>query len=212
MKTFIPRALNNLRSPYSFATMSMAFWDFATDMKKRALSEYDSLLSPLTSFYVFPAIVFYCASFEALISEYIGLEFMYEEKEKAKDKDKEILNNIRAGIGEFKNANKRIKAAAKCIDREHKGNIDQKILMGYLDLSEVRNLILHYNPDVLSSFNWPLRLQAAFQMSKVKPINGDWVLTFQRKEVLLWVEETVTNIIKVFIRLRRDDEERFFDK
>lgn len=65
-KIFIPKEQEKEKPFFSFGTMSTAYWDFAIEMESKAINQFNS---QLTSFYVFPTIVFYCASFEALLNE-----------------------------------------------------------------------------------------------------------------------------------------------
>ncbi len=113
--------------------------------------------------------------------------------------NEEEINKIKNSQNDYRDNIKKIKACAKYLDRKKQGIIKENIIQEYLALSELRNAILHYNPEFGNIYNYPLRLKAAFSRAKVKPIKGgDWVITFQTKIVLTWAKETIKNIIDCF--------------
>jgi len=204
MKVFTPRKLKNKDSIFAFGTMSTVYWDFALLMEKQAILEFDSELKPIRSFFVFPSIIFFCASFEAFLNEGLSRELLYDRK------DKEELENIKDGKGEFKDLIKRIKTSAQILDRNSIGKIDENVLQEFKALSELRNAIIHYNPHFGGIFQWSSKLISTFERSKVNAVEGDWTETFRRKEILIWSKETIKNIFKVFLLFQRMKENEFF--
>lgn len=204
MKIFTPRKLEKKDSIFAFGTMATVYWDFALLMEKQATLEFESEFKPIKSFFVFPAIIFFCAAFEALLNEGLSLELLYERK------DKEELENIKNGKGEYKDLIKRIKATGKILDRDNIGEVDENILQEFKALSELRNAIIHYNPHFGGIFQWSSKLISTFERSKVEAIEGDWTETFRRKEILSWSKETIQNIVKVFLHFQRMEENDFF--
>lgn len=203
-KVFIPKELEKEKSIFSFGTMSKAYWDFAIEMETSANNQ---LKKQFSTFYVFPAIIFYCASFEALLNEGLTEILLYD-----KSKEEEI-NNIKNANGEYRDVSKKVKICARYLDRKNEGDIDENILQEYIALSEVRNAIIHYNPEFGSIFHYPPRLEAAFIRSKVKVvIGGDWVETFKTKVVLYWAKETIKNIIDCFLDFQHEDKKEFYNK
>lgn len=205
MKTFTPRKLENKDSLFAFGTMSTVYWDFAELMSKQAKSEFESEFKPIKSFFVFPAIIFYCASFEALLNEGISRELLYK-----KDSEEKCVN-IKDAKGDYKDLVKRIRAAAEILDRDKKGDVNENILNEFKALSELRNAIIHYNPHFGGIFQWSSKLISSFERSKVEAIEGDWTETFRRREILYWARETTENIIKVFLHFQRIEENEFFN-
>lgn len=201
-KLFIPKELGNEKSIFSFGTMSTAYWDFAIEMETNAINQFKKQFS---SFYVFPAIIFYCASFEALLNEGLTKILLYN-----KTKEEEI-NSIKNAQGEYRDVSKKVKICAKYLDRKDKGDIDENILQEYIALSELRNSIIHYNPEFGSIFHYPPRLQAAFTRSKVKALTGaDWVETFKTRVVLDWAKETIQNVINCFLDFQLIERNEFY--
>ncbi|MCB9207562.1 MAG: hypothetical protein H6611_09705 [Ignavibacteriales bacterium] len=204
MKIFTPRDLEKKESSFAFGTMSKTYWDFALLMEKQATLEYDSESKPIRSFFVFPAIIFFCATFEALLNEGISIELLDDHE------DKEDLEKIKDGIGEFRSIIPRIKASAKILDGDCIGEFDENILQEYNALTELRNAIIHYNSHFDGIFQWSSKLISSFERSKVEALEGDWTETFRKKEVLVWAKETSSRIIKVFLEFQRMDENDFF--
>jgi hypothetical protein len=197
-KVFIPKELEEEKSLFSFGTMSKAYWDFATEMESKALNQ---LTLQSISFYVFPTIIFYCASFDALLNE--GLTNLRLNKMRTED-EIDCVKNIQDII-------KRIKVAAIYLDKKQKGVIKENILHEYKALTELRNAIAHYNPEFGSVFYFPLRLKEAFSRSKVKPIKGsDWVETFETEIVLLWAKKTIKEMIDCFLDFQQTDSKEFY--
>jgi len=182
--------------------MSTTYWDFAVEMEAKA---YDQFNSQYTSFYTFPTIIFYCSTFEAILNE--GLT-----KILLNDKSKEDeINKIKDGDDIYRNLAKKIKACAKILDRKNQGDIKENIIQEYIALSELRNAIIHYNPEFGSIFHYPPRLKAALSRSKAKPISGgDWVVTFETKATLNWAKETIKNIIDCFLDFQLMDKKEFY--
>ena len=201
-KSFIPKELNNKEAFFSFGTMSTGYWDFAVKMESMALEEFTH--QP-TSFFVFPAVIFYCASFEALLNEGLTKILLHD-----KSNENEI-NKIKAGQYDYKNLVKKIKICATYLDRKKQGIIKENIILEYVALSEVRNAIVHYNPEFGSIFHYPPRLEAAFNRSKSKAIIGaDWVVTFETNIVLSWAGKTAKNIIDCFLDFQLKEKKEFY--
>jgi hypothetical protein len=199
---FIPKELKNKESFFSFGTMSMAYWDFAVKMESNALEEFNS---QRTSFYVFPATIFYCASFEALLNEGLTKILLYDKS------NLDEINKIKAGQENYKNLVRKIKICATYLDRKKQGVINDNIIQEYLALSEFRNTIVHYNPEFGSIFNYPPRLKEAFSRSKSKAIIGaDWVETFKTEIVLSWARKTAKNIIDCFLDFQSKEKKEFY--
>jgi len=201
-KVFIPKELEKAKSLFSFGTMSTAYWDFATEMELKAVNKFHSQFS---SFYVFPAIIFYCASFEALLNEGLTKILLY-----SKNKEEEI-DKIKNAQDDYRDVSKKVRICANYLDRKNQGNINENILQEYIALSELRNAIIHYNPEFGSIFHYPPRLQAAFGRSKVKAASGgDWIETFKTKVVLDWAKDTIRCIIDCFLAFQLMDKKEFY--
>jgi len=203
-KAFTPKELEKVDPFFSFGTMSTAYWDFATEMEANANKQFDKQFS---SFYVFPTIVFYCASFEALLNEGLTAILLYD-----KSKEEEI-DKIKNAQGDYRDMAKKVKECATYLDKKNKGIINENILQEYIALSELRNAIIHYNPQFGSIFHYPPRLESAFARSKVKAIvGGDWVETFKTKIVLDWAKESIKNIIDCFLEFQHKNKKEFYSE
>jgi len=201
-KVFIPKELEKEKSLFSFGTMSMAYWNFATEMEVKAINQFNSQFS---SFYVFPTIIFYCASFEAFLNEGLTTILLVD-----KSKEEEV-NKIKNAQGDFRDVSKKVKVCGIYLDRKNEGSINENILQEYIALSELRNAIIHYNPEFGSIFHYPPRLEATFGRSKVKATKGgDWIETFKTKVVLDWAKETIKNIIDCFLDFQLMDKKEFY--
>ena len=203
-KIFVPTELKKEKTFFSFGTASRMYWDFAIRMELKAIEEFKIKYNTI---YVFPTIVFYCATFEALLNEGLTKLLLYDKT--IEDKIDEIKNCR----NEYRDLAKKIKICGNYLDRKKNGVIDENILQEYIALSEVRNAILHYNPEFGGLSNYPLKLQAAFNRSKVKAIKGaDWVETFKTKPVLDWAKESVKNIINCFLDFQLIERKEFYNE
>jgi hypothetical protein len=199
---FIPKELKNKKSLYSFGTMSATYWNFAIEMETKALYQINS---QFTSFYSFPTIIFYCSTFEAILNEGLNKILLYEKS------DQDEINKIKNGEDVYRNLAKKIKACAKYLDRENQGNIKENIIQEYIALSELRNAIIHFNPEFGSIFHYPPRLKAALGRSKISPVEGaDWVVTFETEGALDWAKETIKNIIDCFLDFQSMNKKEFY--
>ncbi len=108
-KVFIPKELKNKDSFFSFGTVSTTCWDFASQMETKAIEEFNSRYN---SFYVFPTIVFYCASFETLLNEGLNKLLLYN---KNIEDELDIIKNCR---NEYRDLAKKVKVCAKYLDKK----------------------------------------------------------------------------------------------
>jgi hypothetical protein len=203
-KIFVPNELKNDDSFFSFGTASKMYWDFALKMESEAIKE---LKSRYNSFYVFPTVVFYCATFEALLNEGLTKLLLYNKNYV------DEIDEIKNCRNEYRDLARKIRVCAKYLDRKKIGVIDENILQEYIALSEVRNAVLHYNPEFGGLINYPMKLQAAFNRSKVKAIKGaDWVETFKTQPALDWAKEAVKNIINCFLDFQLIKRKDFYNE
>lgn len=203
-KIFIPKELINEEPFFFFGTASRMYWDFATKMESKAIEEFKTKYN---TFYVFPTIVFYCATFEALLNEGLTKLLLYDKSIESK------IDEIKSCRNEYRDIAKKIKICAKYLDRKKIGIIDENIIQEYIALVELRNAILHYNPEFGGLSNYPRKLQAAFDRSKVKAIIGaDWIETFKTQVVLNWTTETVKNIINCFLDFQLIERKEFYNE
>ncbi len=202
-KIFIPKELENENPFFSFGTMSTTYWDFANEMNSKATNQ---LSSQFTSFYVLPTIVFYCSTFEALLNEGLTKKLLYD------NRNEEEINKIKNSQDDYRDTTKKIKACAKYLDRKKLGSIKENIIQEYIALSELRNAIIHYNPEFGSIFHYPPRLKVTLSRAKVKPIKGgDWVVTFETKVILNWAKNTIKNIIDCFLDFQLMNKKEFYN-
>jgi hypothetical protein len=200
--SFIPEELKDKESFFLFGTMSTAYWDFAVKMETMAMDEFSRQPASL---FVFPAIIFYCASFEALLNEGLTKILLYD-----KSNEDEIIK-IKAGQKEYGSIEKKIKICASYLDRKKQGVLKDNIIKEYIALAESRNAIIHYNPEYGSIYNYPPRLLEAFKLSKSLAIEGaDWVETFKTNIVLSWAKKTAMNMINCFLDFQLEDKKEFY--
>lgn len=194
MKTFRPRELKASQSFFAMATISTTYWDYAQQLKKQALDEFESDTNKLYSLYVFPFIVFLSSSFEALLNEQLAVKLV----------SSPII--VRDHILEVKDApnrnysmrNKIIEVAKLYGDSDFESNYAD-LLNNYDALTELRNSIIHYNIRFSSIYDWPKKLQDVLNRSKIKVIEADWTITFRQREIIDWSESTAIEIIKIFL-------------
>lgn len=207
-KTFKPKEFGNTQSLFSLGTMSTSYWDLAEEFKEKVIDDIDSHKTGIYSKYAFPAIIMYCSAVEALINESLSLKG-------SQTTDGQLAGSIAAiknGLDDNRDLLAKTKNAYKSLSRDSSATIDENILQNFRALSEVRNAIVHYNPDFIDVHNWPIRLQEALKRSRVEPIMGDWTITFRTKPVLLWAEATGKTLISEFLRITNVSEAEFFNQ
>jgi len=208
MNVFKPRQFGETTSLFSLATMSMSYWDLGEEFRTKAIQDIESGKSAFYSVYVFPAIIMYCSAVEALINESLAL---LEEQ----TKDQPLIDDIRSvrkGLNSYRDILSKIRRAHELLSQIHHSAIQEESLQNYQALAELRNAIIHYSPDYVDVHHWPQKLKQALERSKVRPVLGDWTITFRTKEVLLWSNETSRTLISAFLQVTKADESRFFNE
>lgn len=188
--------------------MSNSYWDLAEKFKSQAIDEIESHKSGVYSVYVFPCIIMYCSAVEAFVNECLSLK----ESQSTDPEIKRSMASIRKGLGENKRLIVKIRNAYQSINVRGTRSLNKHLLDDFQVLSEVRNAIIHYNPEVIDILKWPTRLQKAFKVSKVQPVIGDWTITFRTKEIAIWASATSGAILKEFLKIGGIiDEDNFFN-
>lgn len=201
-RTFKPRHFDReSQSPYRLPTMSMAYWDWAEEFYTKAIEVFNSELNPGYSKNVFFAVIMYFACLESLINE----ELARVEKETDEEGKEEVLRLRNESMSN------KIEPAYELFTRS-KGKLSSSTLDNFRALNDLRNLILHYNPEPdVDILNWPSRLGNVLGRTGQEPIEADWTITFRKKKVLEWYRETTKEIIKEFIKVTKIDRESFFN-
>ena len=89
--------------------------------------------------------------------------------------------------------------------------LDEDVHGNFIALVQLRNEFIHYKPDWDATLlDWPLRLQAALDRSKQKPVDSDWTVNFNTKPILDWAKESTEAILSDFLRAIGQDEKQFF--
>lgn len=206
MRVFKPKEFIDLRSMFVLSTISTSYWDLAEEFSKQAIAQFNSNSQHAYSIYVFPAILFYCSSVEALINENLALlEGRITEEAKRKR-----ISEAKQGIGDFRRAIPKLVEACNLLSPTGTDRIDDDILQNYQALVELRNAIVHYCPDYIDVLNWPLRLRQALQHSGADPTVADWTITFRSKVVLNWSQDTARQTIERFLLIMRKGHDDFF--
>ena len=206
MRVFKPKEFTDLRSMFSLATISTSYWDLAEEFGKQAITQFNSTSQHAYSIYVFPAILFYCSSVEALINEHLAL---LEDRTTEHAKRKRI-SDAKRGIGDFRGAIPKLKEACNLLSLTGTDRIEDDVLQNYQALTELRNAIVHYCPDYVDVLNWPLKLRQALQKSGADPTLADWTITFRSQVVLNWAQDTARQTIERFLAIMRKGHDNFF--
>lgn len=203
-KTFRPSPLAGTTSPFVLATMSMAYWDLAYEFNRKALTElHDG--GKQYSIYVFPAIIMYCSSVEALVNESLAL---FEQN--LTDQDSlDDLRRLRRALRPYNNIPSKFKRAYELLSHGT-AQLDNSVLESYQALNQVRNAIIHYCPEYIDILEWPHNLRQALSLSGVQPIPADWTISFRSPKVLEWADEASKRIIGSFLQVSDLKEDDFF--
>ena len=207
MKLFKPRQFEQRRSLFSLGTMSMSYWDLAEEFKARAIEDLDHKPA-LYSIYVFPSIIMYCATVEALINENLAILGSQTDDQAIQDD----IRSIRRGLDPYRELPARLRRAYEVLNKATQPPVTDEILQDFQALSELRNAIIHYCPEYVDVLQWPQRLRQVLERSNAPPVEADWTITFRTKPVLLWADQTSKRLISTFLRITNGDENRFFNK
>jgi|GEM_PF-6903688 len=121
-----------------------------------------------------------------------------------------MISKIIYSQAPYENMTRKINATI-LITRKKKGIIKESIIQEYIALSQLRNAIVHYAPEIEGIFCYPKKLLSSLRLSKVKPVQGaDWVETFKTKTVLDWAKNTIVNIINSFLALQGKSKSDFY--
>lgn len=202
-RTFKPRHFGgDAKSPFSLATMSMAYWDWAEEFYSKAIEDFNSEKNPGYSKNVFLAIIMYFACLESLINEELArVEKVIEEEEIKKE-----IAHLRT-----ESISNKFEPAYELLPRSN-GNLNSSVVNNFRALKDLRNLIFHYNPEPeVDILNWPTKLRHVLGRTDQEPFQADWTITFRKKKVLEWYRETIKKILEEFIDASKIDKERFFN-
>ena len=195
-------------------SMSRSYWDTAEEFTLKALSEMSGENWRIYSRYVFPAIVFYCASFEAYLMEELTLfenEIIRNTTAPTSGPLLFKLNQIKLSKGDFQEQRLRVMAAYQLLRRQNATeNLQHTLISQYLTLSRLRNGIIHFNPEFISiDTATDLERQAAV-VAQVLSGTDDWTIWCRTLPVLLQARVVTKDMIGTFLRSNVTPLDEFF--
>jgi hypothetical protein len=196
--SFTPRPLADREALPNLVVLSDNYFRVANEF--RTMAATDRARWP-GHFYIFPAITMYAAAFEAFLQEHLALSrFMIEDSEDAqKSIHIEHINALKAQQRSYQGFKEWVKAVFRLYDPKGIG-VDTACeeYQNLLALKELRNSIVHYNPEFIEYSVWPARLEQALHHSKLEVMNAGWVTNFRQLAVADWAHDTVRAAVELF--------------
>jgi hypothetical protein len=176
--TFTPKPLRGVDAHRHFTSLAGPYFLVANELREN--SRRGATLSG--SYYIFPAVAFYMAAFEAFLQE--NLTFARWHLEDSGDPTTTAIlgtiDELKAQRGPYQDFKCWVKEIFRRFDRRGLGiKTNSQEFQNLLALKELRNAIIHYNPVLIEHIHWPARLEQALRRTKLEVVNGGWVANFQ---------------------------------
>lgn len=200
-KLFTPRPLADREALASLPILSDSYFKVANEFRAMAATERSRWPG---HFYVFPAITMYTAAFEAFLQEHLALSrFSIEgSDDPQKLHHLERINTLKGQQRPYAEFKEWVKEVFRLYDPKGVGldpTCDE--YQNLLALKELRNSIVHYNPEFIEYATWPARLEQALHRSKLEVINAGWVTNFRKVEIADWAHDTIRAVVELFCRI-----------
>jgi hypothetical protein len=201
LQLFTPRPLADREALASLSILSDSYFKVANEFRAMAVTEHSRWPG---HFYVFPAITMYTAAFEAFLQEHLALSrFGIEGSDDVQKLSRiESINTLKAQQRPYREFKEWVKEVYRLYDTKGVG-LDPECdeYHNLLALKELRNSIIHYNPEFIEYAMWPARLEQALHRSKLDVMNAGWVTNFRRVEVADWAHDTIRAAVELFCRM-----------
>jgi hypothetical protein len=139
----------------------------------------------------------YMSSFEAFLQEMLAIS-----RTKSEGSAQPDTARIIGMIDELKNEREFKKSTINTFRIFNRNNVtirpSSAEFQNLFALEELRNAVIHYNPEFIEYAYWPVRLEHALQRTKIEVLNAGWVTNFSRPEIADWARETVKTAIGLF--------------
>lgn len=189
-QTFIPRELRKQPSQEGFIGISHSFYRSAYALLKIAQQRK----SPF-SIHTLSSIVLFTATLESYFNETLTLNLLAK-----KYLSREILVSLRKGNG--LSFHEKIRRVFEIYDKDKKGiETDGILYRDLVALGNLRNKIIHYNPDWDNIYRYPKNLEHILNRTHLNLENAGWITNFSNIKVGEWAKATVKNTLTEFSKI-----------
>lgn len=197
---FIPKELREQPISSGFTGISHTIYKSAFELLRMAENN--------KTYYILPSIILFVATIESYFNEILTLNLLMKQYQ-----SQDYLLALRAG-GNI-SFNKKICMIFKSYDKKQKGiDTNSIIYRDFVALVNLRNNIVHYNPDWENIYHFPKHFQHIIKRTNIKLLNCGWTSNFSNIEIGKWAMLTVKNLIVEFSNITGahnpfTDDERF---
>jgi hypothetical protein len=191
---FTPRLLTSVHNPIkSLSIISTNYFKVGNHL--HALSKTGQNDLP-PHYFTFPAIIMYVSAFEAFIQE--QLAFALENAQCTQSKS--FCTKLKNQEKPYKDFKCWIKEIYKAFDKSNKGiDINSALYHDLIALRELRNVLVHYNPQFIEHSKWPYRIQEALNRANISIVNSNWPVTLSQPKVADWAHQTIKEAILLLV-------------
>jgi hypothetical protein len=187
------------------ATASKADWDLAEKCRELADTDLETL-GKMNSMWVVSAVVFCCSAVEALANERLSLRGAST----IPLTDRTLFSQVRGGQGEYRKFIRKLRDTVRLLSGKPAVERAKRTLDDFGALIELRNALIHYNPEFSDIYHWPERIRRALKLSRAKMVRVDWLTAIGSVEILRWASSVSASALTLFLNCTGEDPEDFF--
>lgn len=202
-QSFIPKNLRKHPVQPGFSGISHNIYKSAYELLKIAQQGQRPY-----SFHILSSVVLFTATLESYFNETLTLNLLAK-----KYHSREVLEALRQGNN--MSFHEKIKQVFIIYDKEQKGiDTDGCIYHDLVALGNLRNRIVHYNPDWENIYQYPKDLEHIIIRTQINLENAGWITNFSNIKIGHWAKMTVKNTLIEFSKITGaynpfTDDERF---
>ena len=190
-RNFIPKDFKSQPKTPGFYGISHGLYRSAIELIKTAEKDQRT-----HSHHILASITLFTATIESYFNEILTLNLLAK-----KYHSKNYLEALRLGnySDNKMSFNEKIKAIFIAYDKKQKGiDTNGYIYQDLIALINLRNNIVHYNPDWENIYHYPKDLEHILNRTKIKLENAGWTTNFSNIQIGHWAKMTVKNILVEF--------------
>ena len=192
---FIPKEFLNFKEMSSFSTLSPGFYRSAIALLNNAKNQGSKYSNDVLS-----AVILFTTTIESYFNEILTLSLFKVKTEESK----EFIEKLKLGLVSNSRLSFKQKIAAifKAYDPNSKGiDTNGDTFQDLVALINLRNRIVHYNPNWYSIYKYPKELEILQSRCRIILENTGWTTNYSCIEVGEWADQTIRNIIIEFSRI-----------
>jgi len=184
---FMPKEFKGYPVQKGFSGISHNIYRSANSLLSLAQQEGRTI-----SFHVLSAVVLFTATLESYFNETLTVNLLVEKYD-----DRTLLESLRRGSN--LRFHEKIRRVFLIYDPKHEGiDTNGHKYLEIVALGNLRNRIVHYNPDWENMYKYPKELQHILKRTKIDLLRTGWITNFSNIIVGQWAKNTVKSTLTEF--------------